>query len=252
MNKKIKIALVPGWSTELYHNKKEKQDIKKYWGENWIKKLENFGFELFFYDQAGFGNHKAEKTFYTLDDYVLDLKKYLEENNIKYLIAKSFGAAIATKLKAEFNLLEKIILISPAIIRQTANKEIQANKIKKFIPKQIIELARDFYLTNIVKNKYYTEADDFLRKTYREIVTIDLSKKILEIPEAERMFFFGDQDTATPYKLFKKKTEIEEGDNLFLFPGGHNFLRDFDGKNSDITTYAANLIKNFIENKYGK
>lgn len=199
-------------------------------------------FEIHKINFPGFCGAQEPTNAWQLDDFATFLEDYLVSNNLSpdYILGYSFGAAIAVRWKNKLHKRVKLILVSPAIIRayeKTSNNYI--NSFKKYMPKMVLSLFKDIYL-RLLRNEYYTHGTRFLKQTYLNIVKIDLSEEINNIPPEDVILIFGSEDTATPSHLLKNKLT-----NLLLL----NRVRVINGGNHDIANShipnIVHLIKDF-------
>jgi pimeloyl-ACP methyl ester carboxylesterase len=153
----------------------------------------------------GFGSVKDPETPWDLDAYTKYVDGIIKSENPDYILGYSFGGAIVLHWKRMTDDVRvKAFLVSPAIIRRYREKDLgSVQKIfKAILPDVLISLLRDLYLTKIRKNPYYSKATKVMRKTYRNIVAVDLRNDLLEVRDKVTLIF-GDSDTATPVDLVK-------------------------------------------------
>jgi pimeloyl-ACP methyl ester carboxylesterase len=186
---------------------------------------------------------------WTLDDFAEYVKKYLEDNNLHpdFVLGYSFGGAVAIRLKSHFGLNCPIILVSPAIIRATSHSNVYLpDSWKKIIPEFLVNFVREIYLSYIVNNPYYKYGTKFLKKTYLDIVCVDLSDELSLLSMGDFVCIFGSDDTATPSNLLLKK--ISNGNVIKM-------IKIIDSGRHDIanthTKELVNLIRNFVIEKGG-
>ena len=202
----MNILLIHGWNYKNYYN--QTNDIA--WSNriDFINELKK-KYNIYYPDLPGFGKNKSPNSVkWSLDDYTRYIDNYVKENNLKidYIIGYSFGGAVALNYKYKFDNNIKIILISPAIIR---NKK----KSKKFIntPKvfdSIRNKIRDFYLINIIKTNEMVYGDKFLRNTYQDIVRVDMLPILNKVNYEDIKIIYGNKDDMVlPYKVYDSVNE---------------------------------------------
>jgi len=193
------------------------------WGSNslrWQKVKELFeekGLEVLVLDLPGFGITPSPAKPWTSDDYINWIFQRISEKNWSSfnLLGHSFGGGLAAKIAAENpNLINKLILVAPAIIRRKnlktyifyfiasfGKKIFSLPGLKIFYPfaqKLIYKLAgtRDYYL-----------ADKVMKETMKKIGKENL-EIILEKIKIPTLILWGEKDDILPVKdayLIKEK-----------------------------------------------
>lgn len=195
-----------------------------------VKEILSKKYQIYLIDLPGFGKSDNLKKPYTLDDYVVFLKKFIDFNNIEnpIIIAHSFGGRIALRYASLYQ-TNKMILISSAGIKRFSLKvkgKIILYKLKKWYYKTFNKISAYERLINSSGSVDYKSSNDIMKKTLSNIVKIDQRKELKEI-DAEVLLIWGKMDTATPYKdglLMNKKIK---NSGLVPFNTGHfPFLED--------------------------
>ena len=188
----MNILLIHGWNYRNYYN--QTKDIA--WNNriDFVNKLKE-KYNVYYPDLPGFGNNKSPNSKgWTLDDYSKYIDTYIKENNlnIDYIVGYSFGGAVAINYKYKFNKSIKLILISPAIIRneKKSRKFIKTPKLFRNIRNKL----RDFYLIHIVKTNEMVYGDRFLRNTYQNIVRINMLPIIEKMNDQDINIIYGKDD----------------------------------------------------------
>jgi len=228
MSKK-KIALIHGWNWKNYTSICPERRKNAWENRNKLVKELEKDFEVLKFNLPGFcGKPEPENEVWDLEDFARHFEKLSKENFAPDIVlGYSFGGAVALKWKTLFKKQTKIVMVSPAITRRYEIKQTQS-KFRQFakslLPNILIEKLRDFYLVRIVKNPYYSYGTKFLKKTYLNIVSVDLSQELQQIPPDEIQLIFGAKDTATPPQLLLDKISSVELKNRFtiLENGDHN------------------------------
>ena len=215
----MKILLIHGWNPDNYYN----QTNNIAWS-NRIKLINELkkDNEVFYPDLPGFGLTIPDKVEYTLDDYASWINDYLINNKLKVdlIIGYSFGGAVAIRYKTKFNNNIKLVLISPAIIRDN-NKSKKFIKTPKFLNK-IRSILRDFYVIHILKIKEMKLGDSFLRKTYQNIVRVNLIDELQNNNYKDIKIIYGKNDNmVSPYKVFRLVNDNFR-DRIFMIEGDHD------------------------------
>ena len=238
----MNILLIHGWNYKNYYNKTNKSA----WNNriNFINELKKNN-NVYDPDLAGFGtNPSPNDKKWSLDDYSKYIDNYIKENNLKidYIIGYSFGGAVAINYKYKFNKDIKLILISPAIIRNS-------KKSKKFIStpsifNSIRNKIRDFYLIHIVKTNEMVYGDKFLRNTYQDIVRIDLLPVVEQLNYKDINIIYGkSDDMVCPMEVLSKVND-DLKKKVSIIDGGH----DIANTNTDeVIDIISKIIKNDLK-----
>lgn len=203
------------------------------WGSNserWQKVkelLEKEGIEVLIFDLPGFGKIFSPPNPWTRDDYIgWVFQKIKEKNWEKFnLLGHSFGGGLAVKIVANFSeKIEKLILLSPAIIQRKSikthlfywiaflgKKIFSLPRLKIFFPlaqKLIYKLAdaRDYYL-----------ADSTMKETMKIIAKENL-EIFLEKIKTPTLIIWGEKDDVLPLEDAYKLKERIKGAKLKIVP----------------------------------
>lgn len=219
-NMKSKILLIHGWNYVNYTS----SGCANAWANRsgFIANLSKH-FEVISFNLPGFCGEKDPPFPWTLDDFVSFVGRKIEQEKPDYLLGYSFGGAIALRWKKTTgDTRVKSILVSPAIIRryEKENLNIVQKILKTVLSDKIVSTLRDIYLTKVIKNPYYTNANSVMRKTYRNIVALDLRDDLLSVSDSITLIY-GENDTATPPALVKSVLgECCKIHNLHIISGG--------------------------------
>ncbi|MBQ7240843.1 MAG: alpha/beta fold hydrolase [Bacilli bacterium] len=216
-----KILLLHGWDwrnyTELTTSKNAWHNRLKF--VNALKKE----YEVYMLNFPGFCGEKEPKNEWTLDDYALYVNSYIRTHNIKfdYILGYSFGGAVALKYNLLFNNFQKLILVSPAITRNSS-------KSIKFIPtpkilKPLRKVVKDLYLKYVVKNEYMINGTKFLNDSYQNIVRVDLTEELLNIKPYNLKIIYGENDNmVNPQKVIDFLPKEYQSRVFVILDGGHD------------------------------
>jgi pimeloyl-ACP methyl ester carboxylesterase len=195
-----KILLLHGWD---WRNYTKLTTSKNPW-HNRIKFINALKkeYEIYQLTFPGFCGEKEPNNAWNLDDYALYVNSYIRTSGIKfdYILGYSFGGAVAIKYNLLFDNFQKIILVSPAITRNS-------DKSIKFIPtpeilKPLRKVVKDLYLKYIVKNNYMIHGTKFLNDSYQNIVRVDLTDQITNIKPYNIKIIYGSEDNmVNPQKV---------------------------------------------------
>lgn len=216
------ILLIHGWNYRNYTSLTEEKDA---WHnrQELIKELEK-EYIVHKFNLPGFcGKKEPNERFWTLDDYAKNIENYIKKNklNPNYILGYSFGSAIAIRWKSLYKEDQKLILISPAIIRNS-------NKSRNFIktPKALNELrkfVRDLYLIYYVKTNEMKYGTPFLRQSYQHIVREDLKEELNSIKNEILCIIYGSKDDMVKPNEVKKFADKTLKNKIYnIKQGDHN------------------------------
>lgn len=219
-NMKSKILLIHGWNYNNYTS----SGCRDVWANRsgFVTELSKY-FEVISFNLPGFCGEKDPKVPWTLDDFVSFVAQKIQRENPDYILGYSFGGAITLRWKKTTgDTRAKAILVSPAIIRryEKENLSIVQKILKSVLPEKIVSILRDIYLTKVIKNPYYTDASSVMRRTYRNIVALDLRDDLVSVSDSISLIY-GENDTATPPILVKNMLgKCFKKHNLHIISGG--------------------------------
>ena len=234
------ILLIHGWDYDNYYGRIKDSAWKN--RQVFIDELKKNN-NVYYIDLPGFGLRKEPKSIsWNIRDYAQFVNEYIKNNNLKidYVLGYSFGGAVAVEYKKIFNNNIKLILVSPALIRNNNNskKFIKTPKIFDFIRKPI----RDFYLIKIVKNKEMLYGTKFLRNTYQNIVRVDMLPILNDLKSTDFIIIYGEEDTMVNPSKVMSTVNKEISKQIFVIKGGsHNIAVTH-------TKELTKIINNFINN----
>ena len=174
----------------------------------------------------GFCGEKEPNTPWQLEDFADFVEQKIQTDNFKpdYILGYSFGGAVALTHKLKYD-KNKIILVSPAISRKYKKETPAHNKLKyftKFLPSCVQDILKDQYISRVLKNPFYIYGTYFLKKTYLNIVSIDLSEKLKLLKSSDLKIIFGEKDTATPPQVLLDKVPELRNSIAILANGTHD------------------------------
>lgn len=215
---KKKILLLHGWNYRNYTSMTKEVDAWHNRAE-FVKALEK-NYEVYKLNFPGFCGKEEPNHAWELSDFANYIHEYLESHNLKvdYILGYSFGGAVSVEYNRLFDNNQKLILISPAIVRNQ-------DKAKKFIStpaiiKPIRNFIRDFYLIHIVKNNEMVHGTKFLRKTYQNIVRVELLDEIEKIHPSNLKIIYGAEDKMVNPQYVISKVNAEYRNCISLIAGG--------------------------------
>jgi pimeloyl-ACP methyl ester carboxylesterase len=224
MMTKPKILLIHGWNHVNYTS----SGCIDTWSDRskFVQALSQH-FNVVTINLPGFCGQPDPRRPWTLDDYVDYVDVIIEkEVHLDYILGYSFGGAIVLHWKKRGGDVRlKTFLVSPAIIRKYKKRDLSfvQKTLKSALPKGLVSLLRDIYLTKVVKNPYYSKATKVMRETYRNIVAVNLREDLLELSDPITLIY-GENDTATPPDLIREVLEHSQAKHrLRIIPlGGHD------------------------------
>ena len=223
-----KVLLLHGWDWEKYpifeptHQWQNRQGL--------IAELQKH-YHVDYPSLPGFGPNDARRTgSWTLDDYADWLQEQITEQRYDAVIGYSFGCAVATHWQfLHRNAAVPLILLSPALARayeKTPNKVLTgvAALLKRLRMDRATRFLRTLYLTRVVKNPHVVYGTPFLRSTYSNIVSADLSSELAQLIDASYPItcIFGSEDTATPPETLFGRTPAARPLSRIIPAGTHD------------------------------
>ena len=238
-NVKKKILLIHGWNYENYNNYIDTNAWSN--RSKFVAALEE-KYEIRKPDLPGFGLEKEpNKKFYTVDDYAKFINDYITNNNFypDYILGYSFGGAVAVTYYMNYNYNGKLILISPALIRNSDKSKKYINT-PKFL-KPIRNYIRDLYLIYKVKVPEMVYGTKFLKATYQSIVRAETMEYLQHIKKEKFIIIYGDQDNmVNPHKLYELSDEDIKKRIRFIKNGGHDIANTHTEQLIDIIDEFVN------------
>ena len=236
-NNEKTILILPGWG-----------DTRKTF-YNIINILKE-DYTIYIIDYPGFGKSIFPNKDLTIYDYTNIIRSFLTDFNIvnPIIIAHSFGGRIATVLTGYYKeKIDKLIMIDTAgikhkkgILKWLKEKTYKLLKLIKYIlPKN----KRKNYikkLLNIFGSIDYKNLNDYMRKTFQNIIQEDLKYYLKEV-NTETLLIWGKLDESTPLKDGKIMNKLIENSALIVFPNGNHFTY------LQYPILITNIIKEFIK-----
>ena len=175
-------------------------------------------------DLPGFG--KSELRYpYDIDDYVLELKKFISDNNIErpILIGHSFGCRVIIKYCVSYP-VKKIVLIDAAgIVRRGVQYYLKVYSYK-LIRNLLTLLGKKDMVAKLRKkvgSNDYNKANEMMKEVLKRI-HVDLRDYIMQI-KVETLLIWGENDKTTPLKDGKIMNKLIENSGLVIIPNAQHF-----------------------------
>ena len=178
-------------------------------------------FQVFCFDLKGFGENLDMPYPYSLDDYIKEVKTFLNDNNIvkPHVIAHSFGCRIAIKMAAEDpQIFDKMVLTGAAGLKPK-------NSVKKAIRRTAFKVAKRFIpkekLTKFYSKDYQT-LSPVMQDSFKKIVNEHLDGYLNKI-ENQTLLIFGRCDKETPLYMAKRLNKGIKNSKLSIYDNAGHF-----------------------------
>ena len=204
-----------------------------------VKKLPNYA--NYTVDFAGFGKSQPPPVCgYSVEDYALELKEFLSENNLQRvtLVGHSFGCRVALVLAASYpELVSRMLLVAPAGLRRFSFSRWWKVRIYK-LSKSLARLRKKEPVAKYASEDY-VNCSESLRATFVKVINKDLSVYAKRV-KCPVLIVNGREDTATPLTHAKRLNKLIANSSLVEIDGDHfAFFR--------APVAFANTVKNFVE-----
>ena len=212
-----KLLILPGWGS----NSLRWQRVKEL--------LEEKGVEVLVLDLPGFGITPSPNIAWGRDDYINWIFQRIKEKNWQKfnLLGHSFGGGLSAKIAAAFpERIEKLILLSPAIIKRRS--------IKTYLFYWVAFLGKKIFLLPGLKILYplaqkliyklagtrdYYLADEVIKETMKKIGKEKDLEVLLEKIKTPTLILWGEKDDVLPLKDAYYIKEKIRGSELKIIPG---------------------------------
>lgn len=208
------------------------------WGrgaEKWQKtaeKLGRAGFLVLLPDLPGFGKTPPPPESWGVSEYADFLTTLLASKGVKrtMVIGHSFGGQLAVALAFSHpELVERIVLISPAIIRTRSLK----SRLSTFFAK----LTKPVFQTILSEGGFrrgqrlvyrflgsddYLQAKGVMKETFKKVIAADLSSMLTSL-SCPLLIIWGDKDRQISLKQLGRLRDLKPEMEIKVFPGvGHD------------------------------
>jgi len=204
------------------------------WGSNserWqrVKELlEKKGIEVLVLDLPGFGKTLSPQKAWSRDDYINWIFQKVKERNWEKfnLLGHSFGGGLAVKIAATFpERIEKLILLSPAIIQRKSIKTYLFYYIS-YLGKKVFSLPgfkifhplAEKLIYKLAGTKDYYVADGIMKETMKKIGKEEPLEMILEKIKIPTLILWGKKDDVLPIIDAYYIKEKIKGSELKIIP----------------------------------
>lgn len=196
--KRKKILLLHGWNWKNYTSCLPGETNPWNNRVEFLTQLKQAGFDVTMVTFPGFCGAPEPHKEWRLSEYLALVERHVQKEQPDAVLGYSFGGAVALGWSEAYQNALPIILVSPAILRKYAVKSGVLARVAKKLPGFVVEIFRDWYLKYYVKNPFYTYGSSFLRKTYRNIIGLDLTDILNRSEKKDLLLVYGSDDTATP------------------------------------------------------
>lgn len=191
-------------------------------------------FKVYVLDFPGQGNKSSDpKTVWGIPEYADMVLKFMNELKIEkpHVIAHSFGGRVAIYLSSmNKDLFNKIVLVDSAGVKPRTS-------LKKMIKIFMFKCGKNILKITTPKNKYDEKIDnlrkkfgssdygalksDIIRKTFSNVINLDLTKNLKEIKNPV-LLIWGEDDKDTPLYMAKiMEKNIKDSGLAILKNAGH-------------------------------
>ncbi|XMB86937.1 alpha/beta hydrolase [Mycoplasmatota bacterium WC44] len=217
------------------------------WGGD-LTSLEEVGhllkskYKVWLLDLPGFGDSKIKYP-YDLNDFVLELRKFVNDNGIEkpILIGHSFGGRIIIKYSVNYDVDRIVLIDSAGVVRQNiiyyykvCSYKLVRTILRTFGHKNLIEKYRERKSSNDYNNSSLI-MKEVLKKIY-----VDLRSSIKSI-SVDTLLIWGEKDTITPLKDGKLMNKLIEHSGLVIIPNAGHFPF-LDNKNLFLKVLESYLL----------
>lgn len=230
---------------ELNNQAKQTMVVLHGWGHesaSWLGVVERLpkNFRYILIDLPGFGGTQLLPVVADVPEYAEFIQSFLKKMHINHawFLGHSFGGQIAAYLAIHSPaLVERLVLVSPAIVRTKVLKDKikiflfrQFGIIQRLFPRRLVE----WVLRRVTATDYYNSSPAH-RQILKKIVNFEQKDDVTGI-ESPTLILWGENDSAIAYEG-KYLAEIIENARLkVLFGVGHN-----------VHLYKPGLLANEVE-----
>lgn len=199
------------------------QDTRMF--EPTLKHLSN-RFRVSVLDLPGFGQSSMMNKAWSVDDYVVWLKAFINDQKIEnpILIAHSFGARVSIKYSSQYP-VHKMILTGAAGLKPKHGLDYYAKVYSFKAAKQVFKLpGLNQYKDKVLKHfgsSDYKSISGPLKESFVKIVNEDLRSYLPKI-DASTLLIWGEKDDATPLWMGKvMESEMKDAGLVIFQNEGH-------------------------------
>lgn len=195
-------------------------------------------FDVHAFDLKGFGENSGMEYPYSLNDYLLEVKEYIDKKGLKSpsVIAHSFGGRIVIKGAAEDkDLFDKIVLTGAAGLKPKPTLKRSVKKtafcvLKRFVPKEKLGA---FY------SQDYRNLSPIMKESFKLIVNEHLDNLICKIKNPT-LIVNGCDDKQTPLYMARRLNQGIENSRLIIIKDAGHFC--FIDKSAKFNTEVREFL----------
>jgi len=233
------VVLIHGWSFENYSGVTDRANV---WdGNPDLIRLLSQHFHVAIFNFPGFCISELPDRAWRIDDFAQYVEDFLVQNiyHPVAVLGFSFGGAVAVRWKRRFVNTVPLLLVSPAISRSPGRQRFLAI-LKLVLPVPLIASLKEWLKVRVLGNSRYKLASRFVKETYLNIVTEELSADLLGLKPQEVRILFGSDDLETPAELLIKKLPSKWLSRITVIPNGrHNIIETY---RNDVVSELISLI----------
>jgi pimeloyl-ACP methyl ester carboxylesterase len=214
-----KLLLLHGWDYRTYTG----QGCRDAWHHRsvLVQGLAE-GFQVVRFNFPGFCGAPDPPRPWQMDDFVELVDGIIRREDPDVALGYSFGGAVLLSWKYRTGDRRiKAVLVSPAILRRYEEGSVSLpSGLRRAMPGTLREWGALLYLRLRGRNPYYTKATRVMRRTYRNIVALDLRDRLRHVSDP-LCLIYGERDSATPPELvadFLARETLPH--RLSVIPGG--------------------------------
>ena len=177
-------------------------------------------FRVTILDLPGFGKSSEPKTVWTVKDYVLFLKDFLETVQVEnpILIGHSFGGRLAI-LYASLYETRQVVLFGAPCIRKKEGPTLKEKMLKTAKKLPLMASVAETMKKHIGSTDY-KNASPMMREILVKTVNQDLSESAKKI-KAPTLLIWGENDEAVPLSDAQALEKLLQDGALIVLPGSH-------------------------------
>jgi pimeloyl-ACP methyl ester carboxylesterase len=228
-----KLLLLHGWDYRNYTG----QECRDAWHNRsvLVQGLAE-SFQVVRFNFPGFCGAPDPPRPWQMDDFVEMVDGIIRREAPDVALGYSFGGAVLLSWKHRTgDRRVQGVLVSPAILRRYDEGSVSLpGVVRRAVPDALREWGALLYLRLRGRNPYYTEATRVMRRTYRNIVALDLRDRLRDVPDP-LCLIYGEKDSATPPELvadFLARERLPH--RLHVIPGGDHDIG---------TTHTAEVVR---------
>lgn len=213
----------------------------------WLKDYFVFDWSMIFVDFDGFGDSLEPDKEMFVRDYVVNLKKIIDEFNPKklVLVGHSFGGRVAIKYSFLYQNLYgnlSLVLVDSAGIlpRRSIMYHIRVRRFKR-LKKKALKNTKYAKKLDCFGSSDYKVLSPVMKRTFVNIVNEDLSNDA-KFVKAKTLIVWGDKDKETKTYMARKFERLIEGSKLYFLRGAGHF--SFLEKKEDFVIILDTFLKN--------